>query len=252
MTFIVILIALVIERFFDWSHLRRWHWLASFQQLVLKRMKRFSPYVTLALTIIPLLAVVLLIESLIRDWLYGFVSLIFNLLILLYCLGPRNFWADAFVSINALTHGEAPQRPVADTLFIQSFRRVFAVVFWYLILGVVGAVLYRVVTLSSTEAADQNTPPELLQPSRLLETVLDWVPVRIFTFIFALGGHFVQVMTCWRKQALLGLTHNETMLVDCGMAALGNEEPVEKNAISLLDRVFVITLVIIAILVLIL
>ncbi len=281
MTFIVILIALLIERFFDWSHLRRWHWLAAFQRTVLQRMKTVSPYVTLALTIVPLLIVVFLIDAIVQNWLYGFVKLLFNLVILLYCFGPQNFWANAFAALNALTQGDAQlaadklkltfgivnvgstqsmHRQLLENLFIQAHRRVFAVVFWYFILGVVGAVVYRAIALSSTEASEQDVIPALSQPARWVETVLDWIPVRVFTFIFALGGHFVQVFTCWRKEALLGLQQNETMLVDCGIAALDNEMQgtlpedgsAEKSAMGLLDRSFVIVLVIVAIFVLIL
>lgn len=264
MTFIVIFISLLIERFFDWSHLRRWQGLITFQHAVLKRFKNVSPYLTLAVTILPLLIVVGIINMIVANWLYGFIQLIFHLIVVLYCLGPKNFWANAFASINALVQGDTAgdkqslHRQLLNQLFVAANRRVFAIVFWYFILGVVGAVLYRAVSLSSTDS-EQETVTELAPSARVIETVLDWLPVRVFTFLFALAGHFVQVLTCWRKLVLLGLSSNETMLTECGIAALGGEEgqlaedgSVEKSAISLLDRVFVIVLIIIAIFVLLL
>jgi membrane protein required for beta-lactamase induction len=82
------------------------------------------------------------------------------------------------------------------------------------------------------------------------------VPVRLFACLLALGGHCVQVLACWRKKAGLSLHLNEVLLTECGAAALGGDDiaqaaedgSVTKNAISLLDRSFIIMLVVIAIL----
>ena len=110
-------------------------------------------------------------------------------------------------------------------------------------------------TLSSSGFPRQESVPELLPSARSVEAILDWGPVRIFTCVFALGGHFVKVFSCWRKKAILGLDINDKLLTECGAAALGNEDintiaqdgSAEKNAIGLLDRSFVITLVAVAI-----
>jgi AmpE protein len=278
MTFIVTLIALMIERFFDWSHLRNWVWYTKLQQAVTRRFSGVSPYMILALTIIPLLIIVFLLQLALKNPLFGLAEFLFQLFLFLYCLGPQNLWADAYSCINVLVHGE-PQlateklkksfgvtengsvqslhSQLLNNIFIAANRRVFAIVFWYMILGPVGAVLYRTITLSSAEFPKQEPVPELLQSARSVESVLDWIPVRIFAGVFALGGHFVQVISCWRKQPVLGLDINEKLLTDCGAAALGNDDigkmtedgSVEKSAIGLLDRSFVIILVIVAIIV---
>lgn len=263
MTFIVTLIALLIERFFDWSHLRHWSWYASFQNVVMRRVSGKSPYVALALTVVPILIAVWLIGFVLDDWLYGFAKFIFDLIVFIYCLGPRDLWADAFSSTNALAHPEANtsntsdavasqavHRDFLDNIFVEANRRVFAVVFWYVVLGPVGVVLYRTITLTAS-----GKDPELVKSANSVEDVLNWIPIRIFTFLFALGGHFVQVLTSWRKNVLSGLEHNNVLLSECGTAALGSEEQgkviegsaVEKGTIHLLDRAFVITLVIVAI-----
>lgn len=275
MIFIVTLIALLIERFFDWSHLRHWSWFIAYQRMVMKRIPTISPYLILVSTIVPLLLGIFLIEYIIDDWLYGVVTLLFNLLVFLYCLGPQNLWADAFACINALVQGDTNfaadklrtafgitntrsvqslHRELLNHIFIAANSRVFAIVFWYVLLGPIGAILYRMVTLCSNRS-NQNTIPELSQSAYTVEAVLDFVPIRILTFIFALGGHFVHVLNCWRQQVLLGMSHNESLLIDCGTAALNHEDQAklpedgtaEKGAIGLLDRTFVIVLVLIAI-----
>jgi hypothetical protein len=75
------------------------------------------------------------------------------------------------------------------------------------------------------------------------------------TLLFALGGNFAQVLHCWRKKANLSLSGSNKFLVDCGSAALGQEDQdkfpvdgsVERGAVSLLDRAFIIGLVLILI-----
>jgi membrane protein required for beta-lactamase induction len=245
-------------------------------------MQRFpgkSSYTIIALTIIPLLLMILLIQYMLKNSLFGLVELLFQLFVFLYCLGPQNLWADTFSCINALTQGDS--QTAADKLksafgvtdaqttqslhgqllsniFVAANRRIFAIVFWFLALGPVGAVLYRTITLSSADYPKQNPVPELIPSSRAIEALLDWVPVRIFTCIFALGGHCVKVLSCWRKKAVFGFDSNEKLLSECGSAALGSDDieniaedgSAAKSAISLLDRSLVITLVFVAIIVL--
>ena len=278
MTFIVALMALLVERFFDWGHLRRWDWYVGYRLWVEQKLKNQPPAWVLTIAVLPFLIAVLLIQYVFIGKLYGFLSLLFHFLVLLYCMGPQNLWADTFACINALAQGDAGQ--VAEKLktmfgitemiqsqtfhqqflrkiFIAANVRVFAVVFWYAILGPAGALFYRLMVLASPLQAkeEEEVMPLVVKDAYHVETVLDWLPVRVFTFIFALGGHFVKTLAAWRKDVLQGLGSNEAMLADCGLAALGIDEAgslaedgsVERNAISLLDRVFVILLVAVAV-----
>jgi AmpE protein len=273
MTFIVTLIALLIERFFDWGHLRQWHWYHAWLRLVIKRFPTLSPYLQLAGAILPVLLLVFCVGLLIQNWMYGFLSLLLQLVILIYCLGPKDLWADAFTSINALqgdaqaatdrlkiafglpenTDASSLHRHLLNAIFVEANRRVFAVIFWYAILGIVGALLYRLVTITVDAQSDSTT---IAHGARETENILDWLPTRLLTFLYALGGHFVQVLACWRKKVLANVHENEQMLIDCGRAALGYDETLmpengaaESAAVSLIDRAFIIMLVIVAILV---
>lgn len=279
MTFVVTLIALLIERFFDWSHMRRFTWYQSLQQMMMNRFTGLSSYFILAATIVPVLVAALLISLLLDKALYGLLSLLFQLLILLYCFGPRNLWANTFASLNVLTQGDAQSatnnlkttfnidhassvqelhQQLTNHLFIEANRRIFAVIFWYVLLGPVGALLYRCVSLSATESTNQEISypitPGVPQAARLIESILDWIPVRILTFIFALGGQFSQVFNVWYKKVLLGPAYNQELLVRAGTAAIHQDDvnkedgALEKQALKLLDRSFVIVLVIVAVL----
>jgi len=269
MTFIVTLIGLLIERFFDWSHLRHWGWYSKYERKVLARLPNLSPYAVLAVTVLPLVIVVIIVQFLLQGLMYGLLSLLFQLFLFLYCLGPQNLWADAFSSINSLgksdsaagdklkasfgvSAGDAGQihRQLLDGIFIQANIRVFAVIFWYALLGPAGIVLYRLVCLSSDS---EEVSPKLAQSAQMAEDVLNWLPAKLLTVLFALGGNFGHVITCWRKKMTFSLSGSDQLIADCGLAAIGKEDQdviaqdgaIARSAISLLDRVFVITLVLV-------
>lgn len=256
MRFIITLVALLIERFFDWSHLRQWHWYSNLQQAVTQRLSGKNPYLAVSLTILPLVVIVLIVDYLLSHVLYGVLSVVFQLCVLLYCFGPRNLWADAFASATAFSQSDTQAAKeqlhslfgVTNTghsaFFIEANRRVFAIVFWFAILGPMGAVLYRSLAMSARSTS------ELSSVACYLEAILDWLPARLFTFSLALAGHFAKVFTCWRKKAGLGFNENDALLVECGAAALGQEdvEALERSAVSLLDRAFVIMLIFILLL----
>lgn len=247
MTFIVTLLALAIERFFDWTNVRHWSWYYAYQNYIVKRLANSAPYLVLAALVIPLVLAVNLVSFLISGWFYGFMTLLFQIAVLLYCLGPHNLWADTLATKTDHYYKDLNQ------IFIAANKSVFAVVFWFIVLGPAGAMLYRVVSLATADFARQDTPPVLLQSARVLEASLDWLPIRLLTFFFALGGHFTKVFANWRKRITSGLDANDMFITECGAAALGDEQAMsvdgsaEKNALALLDRTFVITLVFIAI-----
>lgn len=283
MTFLATLIALLIERFFDWSHLRHWQWFLSYQRWLLRALLRIPSPLLIAISIAPPALIVLLISMALTGWFYDFFKLVFVTIVLLYSLGPKNFWAECFVALNTLQHDDQnafqkiKQQFQFDTpnnsaqnfhqklvrrFFIEGYKRVFAVIFWFAVLGPVGAVLYRTVVLSQSQiikSADEKTNVYLSE-AFYVQCVLDWVPIRILTLIFALAGHFTDTMIHWKKSVFRGLSHNEFMLIDCGIAAsdiehqgkVAEDGSAEKIVLELLDRSFVITLVGLAVIVIVL
>ncbi len=269
MTFILVLVTLLIERFFDWSHLRQWGWYSAGEKLALKKIPGASPYLVLAGTILPILLAVLIADRLLASVLYGFLALIFQILVILYCYGPHNLWADAFASISAVTNDDAKaatdklratfnvsadgaadslHRQLLNQIFISSNQRVFAVIFWYAVLGLPGAVLYRLLNVATTTSEGV----EISSAARTIEMLMDWIPVRLVAFIFALAGNFTHVLSSWRSRVLQGPESNDVLLAECGMAAITSDSDkitldgsMERSAVSLLDRVFIIVLVVV-------
>lgn len=275
MAFIAILLALSLERFFDWGHLRHWQWFDQYCQFLGQTVNRLTPPLRLAAWILPLVILVGFVEYILSGWLYGFLRFLFNFVILLYCLGPVNFWAQLFGCLQAMGQGD-PQtvavrvkaafpyisattsqdlhQGLVRAIFVEGYKRVFAVIFWFSILGPMGAVLYRLTALTNNKAT-----ADLAIVSAQAVEILDWLPTRVLGFLFALGGHFVRVCGQWQKYAFQGLHVNETLIAETGMAALDTlaqeilpeSGELEKAAVQLFDRALIIMLVISALLVLI-
>lgn len=267
MTFIITLISILVERFFNWSHVRGWQWFLRYQAWLRTRLSGWSSVIVFLISVLPIVFVVGLINFSLSGWIFSFVKIVFDTVILLYCLGPVNFWAQMYqclqelqgedprlamervqglLNLPASQHAQAFHQQLTRALFVESNRRVFAVLFWFIALGPAGALLYRFIDLGRQDAI-------ILKWQR----ILDWLPIRLYTLLFALGGHFTEVIKYWRHPVRQGLNTNETLLTECGMAALVVMEShtlpeggiLEKEALALIDRVFVIALVILAIVV---
>jgi AmpE protein len=219
-----------------------------------------------------LLLGVYLLQLLLKHPLYGLLEFLLQLILFLYCLGPQNLWADTLACVSAFHHDEVPvvserfqasfgvtaivsKESLLSPIFVAAHKRIFACVFWFVIAGPVGVILYR----ATTTAVASLTPNELqtLSAATTLEALLDFIPARILACLFALAGHFANVLTCWKSLAIFKLNMNERLLAQTGNAALGademnqlSDEVVVKNALALLDRVFIISIVILALAVL--
>lgn len=264
MAFIITLIALVMERFFHWQHLRQWHWFIKYENSLSGVIGGWPPYLRLLVNLLPPLLLIVLIQVLLSGLLYGIFTLIFGVLVLLYCLGPENLWVEVYKYIQAANDDEksamdnvssifhiSPDREMSfhealtRAIFIKANDRIFSVVFWFVLLGPVGAVLYRLIDIF-TERSEWGLSNDALR----IKQILDWIPVRIFAFFAALCGNFMESYTIWKKDVLQGPHANETLLTDCGLAALDQNNTsvgIEKEALNLLDRVFVLALVVLAI-----
>jgi len=261
MTFIITLIAWILERFFHWHHLKRWQWFSHYEKWLSVYIKTWPPYLQLLISVLPPLIVVGFINVLLAGFLYGILKFIFGVFVLLYCLGPENLWVEVYQKIeenqknekSPVDHGEDFHEKFVRSIFIKANDRIFAVMFWFVLLGPIGAVLYRLIDIFSVREEYQ-----LLPIAKQSKQVLNWIPIRIFTFFFALGGHFTDVIAIWKKHFMQGLGMNEILLTECGMAALDREtsnqdiSSLGKDALGLLDRAFVMGLVVLAIFVLIL
>lgn len=156
-------------------------------------------------------------------WLPPFLWFVLALIVLLYSLGRGEFAPD--VRAYALACGDNAWPAAAakarlqgvDTDFIatgdwaelnkkmleatayQGFERLFAVLFWFLLFGPAGALLYRLLFLNSRRPGIDAVRERL--SARLL-WALEWPAVRVLGLSLAITGNFVGCFNRWQRQVL--------------------------------------------------
>jgi AmpE protein len=167
---------------------------------------------------------------------YGLVSLLLAVFILVYCLGrvPYNniiidyvsAWKDGnYESLPALLQrlennaeinlGEGLQRThvnARESYIYAAFQGVFVVLFWFVIFGPVGALLYRLNTFFIT----QNNWPV----AEKIQHILEWPAARLAALAFAFIGDFEECMPIWADAVFNKSMTNRHVLYANALAAV--------------------------------
>ncbi|QIJ02331.1 hypothetical protein GII23_20785 [Stutzerimonas balearica] len=208
MSFLVMLLALLVEKFSDWRG-RIQHdapWLAQLRRLENNPRLAAAPWLLLAiLVLLPVLLLGLLLMAL-QPLVYGWLLLPLHLLVLLYSLGRghakrelgpfRDAWrrgdleaAELVAERDLELSADSPDelsRAVEQRQLWRGYQDFFAVVFWYLLLGPMLALAYRLLALAERHARVEAVREQAAQ----LRHGLDWLPVRVLVASFALVGNF--------------------------------------------------------------
>lgn len=238
MKLLIVLMCLGLERFLHaGTFLFRFNWFGWYLEKFHKFLGAESAsrnYIEIAAVVLPVLIVVGAIYYASCYWLHGAFNFIVGTVILLYCLGPEDLYRQ--------------KSDMSQDLFSQANQRIFAVFFWFILLGPVAAVLYRMVALLANVA--------YANLSKAAETVLaifNWLPARFFSLIFALVGNFVKAFSYWLDHVATGYSHNDELLENCGRMAQGLEvntpltAETTQSAFGLIDRTLIIFIVVAAI-----
>jgi membrane protein required for beta-lactamase induction len=223
MSLVVIFICLIAERFMlDYQPLRQSNWLQSYSQWL---NRQSAPdwtrrgLVNLIILLLPPVLITALLQQLLADTLFGLPSLLFAAAVLLFCLGPvdldtqvndyiRAVDAEDEDSLKQIARDMLEDEPpnsepalsqaVSEAVLYQANQRLFAVLFWFLLLGPMGAILYRVaVQLPRLEQANREI--DLFLDAKQLLLILDWLPARLTAICYAIAGSFEDALYGWRS-----------------------------------------------------
>jgi adenosylcobinamide-phosphate synthase len=92
---------------------------------------------------------------------------------------------------------------------VATHRHVFAPLFWFVVLGPAGAILYwlslavmeRWATAEMAEGGGADKSNPFAQFAQQAFQVLEWLPARLTAVTFAIVGDFEDAVYCWRTQA---------------------------------------------------
>ncbi|MGB5519922.1 MAG: regulatory signaling modulator protein AmpE, partial [Gammaproteobacteria bacterium] len=136
-------------------------------------------------------------------------------------------YAGALTERAASTAPDQQTNDVTRAILHVANERIFAVIFWFVIIGPVGAILYRLTTNLSKQHGLNDS---LAAVAILFQAVLTWVPARMLALGYALTGHFDGALQAYRNRPFepdLAL-ENYDVLVNTGMGALRDHEATDE------------------------
>ena len=121
----------------------------------------------------------------------------------------------------------ADQAQVLASIMLRAHEYLFAVIFWFLLLGAVGALLYCL-TLNLAQRHDkaENSYAGAVKD---LHNILMWPSARLLALGFALGGSLVSALESWRSVSGHTLDISSEVITGAGFGAL-HYKPAEAAA----------------------
>lgn len=245
MNLISILIALAVETFYPRIQgLRRFNWFYRYSDSLFKKLEgqswRDGP-----------LAIILVVGSVVfAVWLFDAMlagvatvfSFLFSLAVLIFTLGPRDLAQEVNEFTEAVERGDyeageiiatrlvgydisgspvQATRHVMEGILVQSNVRLFGILLWFMLLGPVGAVLFRLsCELKNHTAASDGG---YAAAARDLYRIMIWLPTHLVVLGFALAGSFVDTVSLWKSYTEIWKTDSEALLIESGIGAISHE-----------------------------
>ncbi len=264
MNLIALLIGLAVERLATrLFHLRELRWLDRIIDWGFHQTEKHTSWPAL----IPVLLLVLLLVLPLfivlwglRDTLWGFAHLLLSVVVLFFSLGPKDIGEEvddycealeaeddeAIVhTARAIVEADVPEDPlqrthkVEEAVCVQANNRLFAVIFWFILtgpLGALGAWTYRVTDLvrrravfnAMREEEDTTAVEKVRDASIALHGWLAWIPARLTAVGYATAGHFDEAISALRtpddEPDVTTHEHSDRLLARVGTAALALQD----------------------------
>lgn len=216
MKFLVIILTLALERFGDartWLH--RDAWFHTYVDAIRTRMPASSSHwLTAAMVILVPAALVMGLLSLLKGQFYGVPELVLSVIVLFYALGRVKLeyqlddylahWragdfqsayhhACEFLTEPDVSESSAPEElhaSVRKAYLHHALTGIFAVLFWYFLIGPSAAVLWMLCEQYVLCVKDDRDTLGIAK----LQHALEWLPARILALTLTLVGNSLQPM----------------------------------------------------------
>ena len=242
MTLIILLCGLGLEYFLGvLDDVRRLKWFSRYSDWLenkLVQSRYWNSAGGIILTLAGPLLLVLLIDYGLKNIFFP-LSYLFALAVLLNSIGPvflnqtltayvealdaeddvqARHYAGELCHAVAAPDSDKDEEEIIGRIFIEANERLYAVIFWFIVLGPFGAMLYRLA--NSLKSKHQDIHGAYADSARHLNHILDWPSTRLFALGNALAGNMIEAIEAWRDNEDGSLLVNEAILIASGFGAL--------------------------------
>ncbi len=242
MTLIILVCGLALEYFLGvLDDVRQLTWFSRYSDWLenkLVQSRYWNSVVGVVMTLAGPLILILLID-------YGLsevflpLSYLFALAVLLNSIGPvflnqslnayvealndeddvraRHYAGELCRSV-AAPEPDKDQQEIIGGIFVEANERLYAVIFWFIVLGPFGAMLYRLANILKFKYQDVHGA--FADSARHLNHILNWPSTRLFALGNALAGNMIEAMEAWRTNEDSSFAVNEAVLISSGFGAL--------------------------------
>lgn len=279
MTLIAAIFVLTLELYLqNTGQYRQLDWFSAWQDKLAEWFGESFVYQTrfgLALILLTIPLLLLVSIALLDGFFQAMVLLVLSCYILFISIGPQSLKQSfepyfealqrqdeeaAFLALQQASNSEdVPEsddliRNATRVILVESQSRYFGVIFWFVVLGVFGALFYRLCHLYRTSCKQEANEDHFPVVDDLVYW-LDWLPARLTGFLFLMLGDFVKGFYRLKDYVLDTEVSNAQVISETGVSALGvelglsdNNPDENKNAIALVERTVIFYLILVAVL----
>ncbi len=236
MTLISILIGLALEYFLGvLDRFRDFSWFDQYRDWLEEKCRAHAFWDGVGgvlLTLAVPLALLILLAHLLSE-MTALFSFILATAVFIYSLGPElNNLIDGYLDALEARHEaeirqaqqallpdeRAGEKAILRAILLRAHDSVFGVIFWFIILGMYGALLFCLVVRMRQRFIDSHD--EYAAAALRLYLILTWPSARLLALGFALSGSLVDALDGWRKTHKHSLDAGLDILSHSGLGAL--------------------------------
>lgn len=250
MSLLVILLGITIDKFAESvESIRKFDWFIHYSDWMRQKLQQWSlrndTLILLIILFIPVFVIALVYQQL--GNLLSLLAFIFSVAVFVFCIGPRDVHNRANKYVESLERGDQKEtnelvaeifedetppeeesqliRRINEILLISANNNFLGMVFWFVILGPVGAAIYRLnhVLLKSLREEHAEEKSSFFQSTQLLFSILNWLPSHLTAITYAVTGSFVDAIHQWKIHKSydhLDPDAANNMLIDTGFGAI--------------------------------
>lgn len=245
-TLIIILLAFALDRWLpERGGFRLWSWYSDWAESIEQRFNgglRSQGTFAVVLAIAPILLAIFL-ATFVLGQIAAVLAILFAVAMLYVCVDLYRLGHVAQAVATALENGEVTDaathlkeltgkdtvettvagvaQATVEAVLKQANTLVVAPVFWFLLLGPLGAMLQRLAAVLDRLWGHRTARfTEFGWAAARLDDLLSWIPARITALSYAVMGSFEDALHCWRRKAGMWSDISSGPLLSSGLGAL--------------------------------